>query len=353
MDCVINAKFLSQNIGGTQQVGIGLSKYLKTLLANPTFVTTGNIVDTEMAKQLDAISIGRKKSILWEHFELPFFLRKNNNPLLIDFGNSAPIFYKNKVTTILDISVNIHPEWYSLKHRYYLQTLNNFYIKTSKKIITISNFCKEQIIDFYKLSPDFVEVVHCACPENIQFAQNIKHENPYGRYILGVSSIHTRKNFKGLIQAFKKSNLKNTKLIIVGERSVVSGSTELRNEIPIDNSVIFTGYVSTEQLVGLYKNALFFVYPSYFEGFGIPPLEAMAHGCPTIVSNTTSLPEVCGDASLYVNPYDTNSITDALITLANDSVLRNSLKDKGYERVKLFSWKKSAEKLAALIEKLN
>jgi glycosyltransferase involved in cell wall biosynthesis len=355
MKYVINAKFLGQTLAGSQQVGLGLSAFLKEQLDDARFVTTKKVINQKTFEELDAISVGSKTNTLWEQYELLGFLRKNGNPLLIDFGNTAPVFYKNKVTTILDISPNLHPEWYSYKHRYYLMALTNLYIKNSRKVLTISNFCKDEIIRHYKVSPDFVEVIHCACPFEIKrlSTQNSDYSNPYGRYILGVSHIHSRKNFLGLIRAFKQSKIADTRLVVVGGANSVSSDPLIQSEIPDDGSIIFTGYISTEELVNLYKNALFFIYPSFYEGFGIPPLEAMANGCPTIVSNTSSLPEVCGDASLYVDPYDIESISSAIKKLSTDQDLRANLIKKGYEREEKFSWKKSADKLVQCIKSLE
>jgi glycosyltransferase involved in cell wall biosynthesis len=356
MECVINAKFLGQQIKGTQQVGIGLSKYLKAKIPGVQFVTTSRIIHTELAENLLAFPIGNRNDIFWEQVDLFRFLNSKNNPLLVDFGNTAPCFYKNKISTILDISPVLHPEWFSYKSGMYLRLITNAYIKKSKKIIAISEYTKGTIIDRYNIDSSSVEIIYPACPEifdlgNQKYVQEI--DNNICDYILAVSSMDPRKNFIGLIEAFKRANIKNLKLLIVGSQSKVFANQDFKNAISNNESIIFTGYITDEKLISLYRGALFFVYPSFFEGFGIPPLEAMICECPTIVSNTTSLPEVCGDASLYIDPYKNDSLVDGIIELYNNEELRKQLKSKGIVRAKAFSWEKSAEKLAKIVNSIR
>ena len=127
---------------------------------------------------------------------------------------------------------------------------------------------------------------------------------------------------------------------------------ELLNKIGDD--AIYMGYVQTKGLAYIYNLANLFIFPSFYEGFGLPPLEAMASGCPVVVSNVASLPEVCGDAAYYVNPYDVESIADGIYKVVDDKELRENLVQKGLERTKLFSWEKSArEHLKVFEEVLN
>lgn len=355
MKCVVNAKFLGQQVTGTQQLGIGYAKYLKEIIPEIHFVTIKEVLNTKLAEELNAVSIGIKKNFLWEQVELYKYLKQNKQPLLIDFGNTAPIWYKNKIVTILDLSSVLHPEWFSYKSRMYLSLITNAYIKNSRKIIAISNYTKKTIIDHYNIHPDLIEVAYPACPEYFDLSFNnyeTGRENKYGDYIIAVSSIDPRKNFIGLIKAFNQAQLKNLKLIIVGSESKVFANQNFKNAISRNKNIIFTGYLSNNDLVALYQNALFFVYPSFFEGFGIPPLEAMKCGCPTIVSNTTSLPEVCGNASLYIDPFKMDSLVEAMRNLYQSSALRSELKEKGLKQVQLFSWKKSSEHIASIINKI-
>ena len=163
--------------------------------------------------------------------------------------------------------------------------------------------------------------------------------------------VKVRKNFKNLILAFNRLDIEDLELIIVGSDHSVFKNQDLKKVIQSNKHTHFTGYLSDDELAQLYKNAMLFIYPSLYEGFGIPPLEAMAFGCPTIVSNITSLPEVCGDAAYYVDPYDINDIAKGMKEVLENDNLRSNLINKGYDRVKLFSWEKSAMKIIEVIKK--
>ena len=145
-------------------------------------------------------------------------------------------------------------------------------------------------------------------------------------------------------------NLKDTQLLIVGSKQRTFAYHDLKKFIHADQNIIFTGHISDEELITLYKNATLFVFPALYEGFGLPPLEAMACGCPVIVSNVASLPEVCGDAAYYVDPYNIESIAEGMQKVLADESLQQSMREKGLKRAKLFSWEKSAKEYVRVFE---
>jgi len=157
-----------------------------------------------------------------------------------------------------------------------------------------------------------------------------------------VGSLDPRKNFKGLIRAFLKANLNDLKLLIIGEKNKIFSSQEIE-ELKQNDRLVFAGYVPDEKLLDLYRGAEAFVFPSFFEGFGIPPLEAQSCMCPVLVSNVTSLPEVFGDSVLYCDPYDVDDIARKIRELVENRPLRERLIEKGLENAKRFSWEKSAQ----------
>ena len=166
-----------------------------------------------------------------------------------------------------------------------------------------------------------------------------------GSFILFVGNISPRKNILALLQAFnklKKRGIKH-KLVIAGKKDQrYEQVLKTLNELNLGGEVIFTGYVPEEDLPKLYNAADLFVYPSLYEGFGLPILEAMACGTPVVASNVSSLPEVAGDAGLLVNPQDVDALTNAMYKVLTDDKLKESLIDKGLERAKFFSWEKTA-----------
>ena len=348
MHLIINSRFLTQKITGSQRFAIEISKRLKKMNPNEIFLAPKNIIHKELASNLQVKMIGKLTGHLWEQIELPIYLKKQGNPLLLNLVNTAPLFYRNQIVTIHDLAFLRYPKWFSKKFYYFYKFLIPKIVKSSRKIVTVSEFSKKEIISILNVPEEKVEVVYNAVSEKFKYNSSIEKEN----YILAVSSLDPRKNFKNLILAFKNLNLKDYKLKIVGSENKVFSNTEIKNLIKETPNVEFTGYVSDDKLIKLYQQAKLFVYPSLYEGFGIPPLEAMACGTPVVVSNVASLPEVCGDAVYYVNPYDIHDIARGIETVLKDEELQKELIQKGLKRVKLFSWEKSAKKLIEIIEEV-
>jgi len=345
----INARFLTQNITGVQRYAVEISRRLTKTTSNIVFVTPTKIKNTTIAQELNVLKFGLFSGHFWEQVELPIFLRKKKNPCLISLANFAPYFYNNFIITIHDLSFIRHPEWFTKKYSLYYKYLIYHISKKARKIITVSKFSKKEIIELLHINEEKIEIIYNAVPYIFKKTKNINNLNRFGNYILAVSSFDPRKNFIGLIQAYNKLRLKDIKLVIVGSKHRIFSMQDLKEN---KKNIIFTGYVDDNELITLYQNALLFVYPSFYEGFGLPPLEAMAHGCPVVVSQTSSLPEICGDAAYYINPYDINDISHGIKEVLKDSILRNKLIKNGNKRVSLFNWENSAKKLIETISKL-
>lgn len=350
----VNARFLTQPITGTQRFAIELCLELKKILPKLVFLSPDRIIHHEIAKELNVQIIGKfKNGLLWEQIELPMFLRTKNNPLLINLCNVAPLLYNNNLVTVLDLSFHHHPEWFSKKFSY----LYNFIIPkvaiNSRRVVTISEYSRKDISKTFNIPIDKIDLIYPNIPSIFLNNNHKVEENVYGHYILAVSSLDPRKNFASLISAFKEAKFADTKLLIVGLEHKVFANNNLRDLIKDDPSIIFTGYVTDQELIKLYKNARLFAYPSLFEGFGIPPLEAMACECPTVVSNKTSLPEVCGDASEYVDPYSIESIREGMEKVLYDEDVRKELKQRGLDRVDYFKSQMSAQLMANVINSID
>lgn len=355
MKIYINARFLTQKVTGVQRYATEMSMQLKKLYPKIKFVAPKNVIHKKLASGLEAEIYGNLTGHLWEQTELLRYLKSQGNPLLLNLANTAPISYKNQIVTICDLSFLRHPEWFSRKFYYYYRFLIPQITKNSLKIVTISKFSKNEIMNLLNISEHKIKVIYCGVDEKFinHTIANAAVSNKYKNYILAVSSLDPRKNFKNLISAFKKLALPDTQFVIVGSENRVFANNELKKFINTRN-IVFTGYVSDKELIALYKNAKLFVFPSLYEGFGLPPLEAMACGCPVVVSNVASLPEVCGDAAYYVDPYNVESIAEGMQKVLTDDTLRQSLIQKGIERAKLFSWEKSAkEHIKVFKEVLN
>ncbi|MCM8819713.1 MAG: glycosyltransferase family 4 protein [Candidatus Omnitrophica bacterium] len=350
----VNSRFLTQRITGSQRFAIEISKQLKKLQPNRfVFVAPKNIVHFDIANELDVRTVGFNTGHLWEQIDLPMYLKKHNNPLLINLVNTAPIFYGNKIVTVHDISWYHFSDYVTPKFYYYYKILIPRVIKNSKKIFTVSFFSRDDIIKSLNLKDIKIDVVYNSVSDKFKFL-NLERE----KIILSVASLQPYKNISNLIKAFilLKTNNKfnNYKLTLVGSiNKKIFSKTDIFEISKGRDDIIFAEYVSDDKLIEYYNKAEVFVLPSLFEGFGIPPLEAMACGCPCVVSNVASLPEVCGDAAYYVNPYDVKDIADGIEKVLTDENLRDDLIKKGFENVKRFSWESSARKIIEIIDSLD
>ncbi|AZR81695.1 glycosyl transferase family 1 [Thiomicrospira sp. S5] len=346
---VVNARFLSQNISGVQRYAIEISRQLKILGYGVRFFAPNNLIHKELADELDVEIIGNLTGHLWEQYELPRYLSKLRNPLLLNLCNTAPLFYKNNVVTLHDIAFERYPRTFSWKFRYAYQLAIPRIARSSKKLLTDSAFSKDEISAVYGVDRNKIDIVHCSVSGRFCFSEKETTE----KYILAVSSLNYQKNFHALIQAFNLLKDKNIKLYLVGAINKNFADHKLVENIESNSNIKFMGRVNDDELVQLYSNALCFVYPSLYEGFGIPPLEAQACGCPCVVSSAASLPEACADSVVYCDPFDVSDMAKKIQLVVNDETLRGELRAKGFENIKRFSWTKSAKQIIQIIEGLQ
>jgi len=267
------------------------------------------------------------------------------------------------VATIHDISFEHLPETFKRRSRAQLRLTVRRTARRAAHIITPSEYTRRDIINAYGLDPARVSVIPLAAAtrfapiENAEEIARVRHLYGIEReYILAVGSIQPRKNLARLIRAYaglrrERPQVKLPQLVLVGKRAWLYGET-LRTieEEGIADRTRVTGYVSEEHLPALYSGATCFVYPSIFEGFGLPPLEAMRCGTPVITGDQTSLPEVVGDAGLTVDPFGERALAVALARLVDDPDLRAELRAKGLKRAAMFSWRRAAQQTLKVYE---
>ncbi len=350
MEIFVNSRFTTQVVTGVQRYAIEICKQIKQQNPSAVLLAPKNILDKVLAGILGVKTIGKLTGHLWEQFDLPRFLKKQGQPVLLNLCNMAPLYYPRNVVTIHDLSVLHNPEWFSLKFRSYYKWVIPRIIKKSLKVLTVSSFSKHKIVELLNVPEDRVVVIPGAAAENFSRLASESFPNEHGRYVLAVSSIDPRKNFARLIEAFLRAKLQDVKLIVAGGQSRVFSDLGLQGVLDDADNIVLMGYLQDAELASLYQHALCLVYPSLYEGFGLPALEAMTCGCPVVVSRIASLPEVCGDAAYYVEPYDIDSIAEGIRKVATDEQLRKTLMKKGAERVAMFNWKASAKQLLEVIE---
>lgn len=264
------------------------------------------------------------------------------------------------VVSIHDLSFEHLPETFHRRSRMQLRLTVRHSARRAAKILTLSEHTRRDIIATYGIEQSRITAIPLAAPghfhpvEDNRELQRVRHTYGIdGQYILSVGSIQPRKNLARLVQAYarvraslrdKHTETELPKLVLVGKHGWLYDETfRTIEQTGVADSVILTGYVPETDLPALYSGSICFVYPSYFEGFGLPPLEAMKCGAPVIVGNQTSLPEVVGEAGLTVDPFDVSSIAGAIEKLINDSVLRQDLSVKGQQRAEMFDWRKTAQ----------
>jgi glycosyltransferase involved in cell wall biosynthesis len=273
--------------------------------------------------------------------------------------NIVPIEHirsKHLITTVHDFSFLHYPECLPQENKEYLQKHFWKNIQKSDRIITGSKYIKDEVVDQLRYEADRVEVIHHGIDHEYfrRFDRSLLNgfvaaHNLPARFILFVGSIEPRKNLKNALLAYNSlpdAFKKEYKFVLAG----FSGwkNEEVMKIIRKEANIVYLGYLPNEDLAYLYNLASVFLYPSLYEGFGLPPLEAMACGTPVIVSDSSSLPEVCRDAAFYIDPRSIESISDGIIKVISDSELRSALTQKGVDRANMFSWDDSARKHLSL-----
>ena len=235
-------------------------------------------------------------------------------------------------------------------------------LKKAQKIISISKKTKEDLIKYFNIKPSKIKVIHLGIDEKFKPIINLQKLNSFAtknnlprsnKYILYVGSSVKRKNVDKIIMAFnklKRVGHKNLKLLLI--TSLSDEIKKLIAKYKLNEEIYIRSNVEDWELVYFYNIASVFVFPSLYEGFGFPPLEAMACGCPVICSNISSLPEVVGNATLMINPNNIDDLVQAIITVLNNDDIRKTLIKKGFDQVKKFSWEKTAQEVLKVYEKI-
>jgi glycosyltransferase involved in cell wall biosynthesis len=312
------------------------------------------------------------KRIIWDQFQLPAAVRKYKLDIYHSISDTLPVFSKVKFLLFVAEIPDYRIKPASKDKRISLYTrLSQGYnmvffrpsLRKAKLIIASSNSTKDDLIHRYNADKNKIRVLYHAPDEQFRAAgderdllNTKKKYNAEAGYILHISSRDPRDNTCAVIYAYQEAqrglNI-SQKLIIGGDVDLkASGLEKLITGLNLKNSIIFTGRLEEKELVALYQAADLFIDPSLYEGFGLQVVEAMSCGAPVITSNRTSLPEIVGDAGILVDPADINGLASALTRVLTNAQLRNSMRQRGAERAKLFSWDKTARETLAIYDEL-
>ena len=349
----INGRFLTQPMTGVERYAYNICKAMARLRQPFTIVCPKAPIHQDYdVSDLSIVHYGIGNSHFWEQCVLPFFFIGKKDYLVLSFTGLGSILIRHKVMTVHDLSFLKNPSWYSRAYYWYYKFMTPLAVKTSQHILTVSEFSKSEILGFYPfLKAEKISVVYNAIDRQLfkPLTPSPSHPltlSPSHPFVLCVSSIDPRKNFVRLIEACQ--GLTGAKLYIVGKYNRVF-SQQMQLDTTSEH-IQFLGRVSDDELVRLYNQAACFVFPSLYEGFGLPPLEAMACGCPVLVSDIPVEREVCGDAALYFNPLDPNNILHTITQYLNNAdVIKEKMRQKGFENITRFSWEKSAQALMKIV----
>jgi glycosyltransferase involved in cell wall biosynthesis len=355
--------------------GAGIGAYARNLVAamlaqdtsnHYTLLTSGRptkqhpFPQAENVRGRSMLIPDRYLNILWYRWRVPFpatfFSGQTDIYHGLDFV--LPPLGKNvrKVVTVYDLGFLEHPEYAVPSLAAYLRKVVPQAINAADVVATISHDAKRTIIEHFQTPQEKLVVIPPGVDASFQRITDpiILDATRYkfglkSPFVLAVGTLEPRKNHIGLIKAFYQAQQKKNgpaMLAIAGGRGWLYEETmRVIQELNLEHKVRFLGRVSNLELVTLYSMADIFAFPSFFEGFGIPPLEAMACGTPVITSNVSSLPEFASNAALEINPHNIDEIAQAIVRLLEDEQLRTELREKGYQRVKQYTWEESAQKM--------
>lgn len=300
----------------------------------------------------------------WTIFRLPIALRHDKPLADVVFSPThyVPRFVRTpRVMAIMDTSYLLYPELFRKQDLHKLIHWTAYSARVTSRIITISDYSKRAIIKAYNVASSQVQVVY---PGLVQTSSKLtamkddvtKKYDISSRFILSVGTLQPRKNFTKLIEAFSKISDTEIDLVIVGKKGwLYEEILQAPKTYGVEGRVKFLEFVPDEDLPALYTKAACFVLPSLYEGFGLPVLEAMAHQCPVVISNVSSLPEIAGDAALYIDPESVTSIKDGISLALSQKGTEKEKKRiaEGDKRVKMFTWDKAAKDTIALLESVG
>lgn len=356
---LINGRFLSRPITGVERFATEILSALDRLISDgkvqlpPIEIILPHGVEPKVRfVNMPFRAVGRRQGHLWEQLDLPGAC---SGALLVNLCNTGPIMLRQQAVVVHDAAVFAVPQAYSMGFKAAYRMLHTCLALRAKHFWTVSEFSRRELQRYLPLRGKSVVVL----PEGGEHVQRVQtDESIFDRfslrarpYVLSVSSAQPAKNFGLLVRALEGKGDPGFDVVVAGgtNPAVFSGQ---QGALP--SYVKHVGYVSDQELAALYQHASCFVFPSLYEGFGIPPLEAMAMGCPVVASTAASIPEVCADAANYFDPHDPEALYVALMAVMTNPHLRDQLRANAIRQGQYWTWTRAASSLAnALSEAIS
>jgi glycosyltransferase involved in cell wall biosynthesis len=347
----INGKFLSQRTTGTQRYARELLNHLDNLLSAKDSNVEVEILVPKCVRSVPQYSkiqvraVGRMSGTKWEQIELPRYCR---GKVLFTLSGGAPMLHPRNVVTIHDAAVVAAPTGYSLPYRLWHRNVCRRMARTAEHIFTNSFFSKSEIVKWYGAPPENISVTYLGSDHFVRLEGDpsiLTRFGISGKYILAVSSHNPNKNFHRVVEAIRHLSATGMQLVIAGAHD----DKVYRQSLRIPDGVRVLGYVSDRELKTLYQNAACFVFASLYEGFGLPPLEAMTCGCPVVASRAASLPELFDGMAFFCDPYDPQDIAANIRRSVECPPAADELKAFAGK----FSWEKCARETFDVLKELK
>ncbi|WP_415872551.1 glycosyltransferase family 4 protein [Burkholderia ubonensis] len=293
------------------------------------------------------------KGSLWEQFALPFAIGERT---LLSLCNMGPLFARRQVLMVHDVAVYDLPENYSWKYRLWYRVAYAILRRRVRHIVTVSEFSKQRIMERLNIAESCISVIQNGVDHfdrivpDARILSRLNLRN--GNFVLIVGSLSVGKNLARVLAAVEQLGSNHGwQFVVVGGCDLRVFNSKAKSDFDLSTGIVTAGFVSDGELKALYEHAGCFLFPSLYEGFGLPPLEAMYCGCPVIASREAALPEVCGDAAMYCDAWSVDDIAVKVTQMMTDHVTRESLRARGLARARDFRWDVSARQLLDVLER--
>lgn len=353
MNLTLNGRFLGRPVTGVERVAIELTRAIRDLSHRrggadiKIAVPPGVVVGDTLGAAPVVLTIGSRNGHGWEQFDLSRIFATH---WLLSLCNTGPAFRRRHAVVIHDALFIDHPESFSWAFRCWYRVLLTIIARRAAVVLTVSDYSRRVLERHRVVAPGKahvlrlgVEHVHAVTADDAILE---RIDVPRGRYLLTIGSRAPHKNLAMLIRAFQDAAVEGVTLVVAG-----GGNARVFQDVGLleGPTIRYTGRISDEELKALYDNAMAFACPSLSEGFGLPPLEAMARGCPVLATTGGSVPEILGGAPVYVDPRDPVAWRDAIRNICGDAALRTRLGAAGRERAASFTWYGAAETLLDIL----